>query len=325
MFKNVAGQKIGLYVFETGTGNTAGQPKNGEAANLTFYVNKDWAGSNAFAASAITAVGANASGWYTGDLSQAETNADALLFTGKCTTANVAVVGQLIYTVPPNFTTLGIDATGNVQADLRLSQGVPVRNYDGTIAQAQSGNTVRLPSTDSNGNAIPASGQFAWHELNVVSGTGRNTRPRLRDWVSGYDYYVDPGTTPIPLGIDSQFLMSPGPWVSNVNSMNAVFATGITTVNANQGTTQPVNFTLSGASAMVKSDAVAISGDQTAADNLERYTDGTEFMPIDALKQNFDASGTVLTAYGPDGSTIAYTKTLTVTTSTDGITRSIKN
>jgi hypothetical protein len=46
----------------------------------------------------------------------------------------------------------------------------------------------------------------------------------------------------------------------NVKNMNNVAATSITTVNANVGTTQPVNYTGTGASALVKSDMVDVAG-----------------------------------------------------------------
>ena len=46
----------------------------------------------------------------------------------------------------------------------------------------------------------------------------------------------------------------------NVKNMNNVAATSITTINANQGTTQPVNFTGAGASALAKSDMVDVAG-----------------------------------------------------------------
>lgn len=45
----------------------------------------------------------NAKGWYLFDLTQAETNADSLLFTGKSATANVSLVGVWIQTVPAAF------------------------------------------------------------------------------------------------------------------------------------------------------------------------------------------------------------------------------
>ncbi|CAN5264857.1 hypothetical protein BH10PLA2_BH10PLA2_00790 [soil metagenome] len=46
----------------------------------------------------------------------------------------------------------------------------------------------------------------------------------------------------------------------NVKNMNNVAATSITTISANQGTTQPINFTGTGASALAKSDMVDIAG-----------------------------------------------------------------
>jgi len=46
----------------------------------------------------------------------------------------------------------------------------------------------------------------------------------------------------------------------NVVNINAVSAASVTTVNANVGTTQPTNFTGTGASALVKSDTVDIAG-----------------------------------------------------------------
>lgn len=46
----------------------------------------------------------------------------------------------------------------------------------------------------------------------------------------------------------------------NMKNMNNVATTSITTINANVGTTQPVNFTGTGASALAKSDMVDIAG-----------------------------------------------------------------
>ncbi len=46
----------------------------------------------------------------------------------------------------------------------------------------------------------------------------------------------------------------------NVKNMNNVAATSITTINANQGTTQPINFTGTAGSALAKSDMVDVAG-----------------------------------------------------------------
>jgi hypothetical protein len=51
----------------------------------------------------------------------------------------------------------------------------------------------------------------------------------------------------------------------NVKNMNNVSAASITTINANMGSTQPVNFTGSGATALLKSDTVDWNGTAVAA------------------------------------------------------------
>jgi hypothetical protein len=51
----------------------------------------------------------------------------------------------------------------------------------------------------------------------------------------------------------------------NVKNINNVATTGVTTINANQGTTQPINFTGTAASALVKGDTVDWNGTAVAA------------------------------------------------------------
>lgn len=111
MFKNTSGQKIAVFAFDT----TTGAPKTGDAGNITVYVNKDWAGVNALTDTSATEIDStNAKGWYLFDVSQTESNADALLFTGKSSTANISIVGQLIYTAPANYSSLSVDSNGRV-------------------------------------------------------------------------------------------------------------------------------------------------------------------------------------------------------------------
>ncbi len=111
MFKNISGQKIAVFAFDGSTG--AG--KTGDAANITVYVDKDAGGSNALTDTSATEIDSTkAPGWYRFDLTQGETNGDALLFTGKSTTSSINVVGQNIFTTPPNFTSLVIDSSGFV-------------------------------------------------------------------------------------------------------------------------------------------------------------------------------------------------------------------
>ena len=111
MFKNVASQKVAVFAFDV----TTGAAKTGDAANITVYVSKDWGAVTVLGDTTATEMSAtNAPGWYLFDLTQAETNADDLLFTGKSSTANVSIVGRPIRTLPPLFTTLSVDANGRV-------------------------------------------------------------------------------------------------------------------------------------------------------------------------------------------------------------------
>lgn len=55
----------------------------------------------------------------------------------------------------------------------------------------------------------------------------------------------------------------------NVKNINNVATSFVTTINANQGTTQPVNYTGTGASALVKSDMVDIAGAAVSASTAQ--------------------------------------------------------
>lgn len=118
MFKNVASQKLTVFAFDA----TTNLPKDGDAANLTAYVNKDDGGATVLGDTSAAEIDAtNAKGYYTFDLTQAETNADKLHFTGKSSTANIVVIGvpAVVYTLPANLTstTLGnLDAAVSTRA-----------------------------------------------------------------------------------------------------------------------------------------------------------------------------------------------------------------
>lgn len=111
MFKNVASQSVTLYAVDASTG----LPKAGDSANMVFYVSKDDGAVTAIAASSgvpTESDATNAKGDYKIAVSQTETNADKLRFTGKSSTSNIVVVPQTIYTVPANFTKSVIDSAG---------------------------------------------------------------------------------------------------------------------------------------------------------------------------------------------------------------------
>lgn len=101
MFKNVASQKLTVLVIDT----AANTPKTGDAANLTCYVSKDDGAVTVLGDTTATELDAtNAPGLYSFDLTQAETNADKLLFSGKSSTSGIRVIPLLLYTAPASFT-----------------------------------------------------------------------------------------------------------------------------------------------------------------------------------------------------------------------------
>lgn len=97
MLKNVASQKVTFLAIDTATN----LPKTGDAANLTAYVSKD-DGSvtvlNDTSAAELDAT--NAPGLYSFDLTQTETNADKLVFSGKSSTSGVRLVPITVYPRP---------------------------------------------------------------------------------------------------------------------------------------------------------------------------------------------------------------------------------
>lgn len=121
-----------------------------------------------------------------------------------------------------------------------------------------------------------------------------------------------------------------GLFIAGSNAATTVDITGNITGNLSgsvgsiSGITFPTNFgsTVISAGGVVSADTVAVSGDTTAANNLESYLDGTDFMPVDAHKPVFSISGATLTVKKPDGTTTAYTRTLTTDATADPVTGS---
>lgn len=106
MYKNVASQKLDIFVYDGSTG----APKTGDAANITVYVSIDDGTLTALTDTSATEVSStNAPGTYRFDLSQAETNGNKLTFTGKSSTANIYVVPQTLYT-NTSLASFGLDA-----------------------------------------------------------------------------------------------------------------------------------------------------------------------------------------------------------------------
>ncbi len=102
MQRNISGQKLTVFAFD----KTTNTPFTGDAANLTAYVDKDYAGLTILADTSATEIhSTNAAGYYTFDLAQGETDAHTLLFTCKSVTSNIVVtaVPAVVFTTPADF------------------------------------------------------------------------------------------------------------------------------------------------------------------------------------------------------------------------------
>lgn len=109
MQKNIAGQKWVVYAFD----RTTNEPKTGDAANITAKIGIDGAAAGAIAdTNPIEREG----GKYVFDIAQAESNGGLLTLYPESSTSNIIVYAEpgSIYTVAPNFNTLGIASDGDL-------------------------------------------------------------------------------------------------------------------------------------------------------------------------------------------------------------------
>lgn len=188
MFKNVASQKITVFAFDASTG----LPKTGDAANITVYVSQDTGSVTALTdTSASEADATNAKGDYNFDLSQAETNADKLRFTGKSSTSNIVIVPQTIYTVPPSYA-VGLADGAIASATFAAATGMQVIR-SGT-AQAGSGTTITLDASASATNdfylncGIRITGGTGAGQFRFISGyVGATKVATVRTWATNPD------------------------------------------------------------------------------------------------------------------------------------------
>lgn len=165
MIRNSPNQKITLLAVDSETG----LPKTGDAANLTFYVSKDDGSVVALTDTTATELDAtNAPGLYSCDLTQAETDAYKLAFSGKSSTANVVVAPETIYTRPANFSVLAIDSSGRGQVQYGTSTGqvnLTSGNLAGAVPSVTAGVTVTT-NNDKTGYSLSSAGvQAIWDAL----------------------------------------------------------------------------------------------------------------------------------------------------------------
>lgn len=191
MFKNVASQKVEVFCFDYSTG----APKTGDAANLTLYVSKDGGTVTALTDTSATELSStNAPGWYSFDVSQTESNADVLLFSGKSSTANATIVGQRILTRPPLFTTLSIDSTGSAKIQTGLKRNTALSKFKFQMVDSTSapltGSTVSVSRCIDSATTFTSVGtatelSAGWYHIDLASGDMNGTVIALRMTGSG--------------------------------------------------------------------------------------------------------------------------------------------
>ncbi len=141
MFKNVSGQKLSVYCFNS----TTNLPVTGDAANLTAYESLDDGSVTGLTdTSASEQSASNAPGFYLFDLSQAETNASKIMFSCVTVTADVVCLCMpaVVYTTPPNFTATAIDSSGALTLTAGERNSIAAAILDLTSA-IETGLTVR--------------------------------------------------------------------------------------------------------------------------------------------------------------------------------------
>jgi hypothetical protein len=103
---------------------------------------------------------------------------------------------------------------------------------------------------------------------------------------------------------------------ADAKKINAVSTSSVTTINANQGTTQPINFTGTAGSALVKCDTIDIGGTaQTARDlGASVLLAAGQKVDVDTIKTNPVVNAGTITF--PTGATLASTTNITAGTIT---------
>lgn len=148
VYKNVASQTVEVFAFDY----TTGAPKTGDAANIGVYLSKDDGSVIQLGDTSATEIDStNAKGWYRFDVTQSESNANKLFFTGKSSTSNISIVGRVIYTRPPNLSTFSIDSSGRGSSNLVAINGTTFSgNYSPCDIKAVNGTTFTGSNTPAN-------------------------------------------------------------------------------------------------------------------------------------------------------------------------------
>ena len=246
----------GVYLFLIDSSTGAG--KTGDASNISVTISLD-GGATSAASNSVSEIGG---GVYTLTLTQGETAADRVAIIPSSSTASVVGSPIIAYT------------TG------------------GAVPAAAAGGNGGLPTVDASNHVA---GVVATVSADVVSVSGDSTAAdNLEADYDGTGYNKSAstiGTTTANTdmrGTDSALLAASAP--SNFADLAITASTGKVTVGTNDDKT---GYSVTGT---VSADVVSLSGDSTAADNLESDYDGSGYnksaSTIGTVTTNTDMRGT---------------------------------
>lgn len=192
-------------------------------------------------------------------------------------------------------------------------------------AQAGAASTITLDA-----GASSTDGRYVGYMCFLYGGTGGGVRGVGQErTIVGYVGSTKVATLAQAWGTNpdntSKYMLYPQPWANvgiwngtvvaspamagipdvNAKNINNVATTNVTTINANVGTTQPINFTGTGASALIKGDAVDWNSVAVTGMPMPTYTQPTGF-----LAATFP-SGTIANTTNITAGTITTVTTLT--------------
>ena len=224
-------------------------PATGLAPTVTLSKNGAAFGAPAGAVTEI------ANGWYqvAGNATDTNTLGDILLHASVATADNCDLVAAQVVSFNPRNANLGLtNVSANVaqwngtNVAVPATAGIPdinVKNIVNTAAAIDANNLLKVDTEDWKGGVVPA-----------VTVTGV-PKVDVADWLGTA---VTAATAGIP--------------DVNVKNINNLSGAGITAVSPNVGTTQPINFTGTGGSALVQDDVRDINGVALAAQALAQST-----------------------------------------------------
>src|SRR5210317_380626 len=126
MYKNTASQKWVVFAFEDEGGTNPGEPKTGDAANITANLRLDGGAANGVDDVNPTEL---EGGYYVFDITAAESNADNIVIAPSSVTANVNVIG-VPGVVFPQAVTADVNVT-QISGDSTAADNLELQ-YDGT-------------------------------------------------------------------------------------------------------------------------------------------------------------------------------------------------